>query len=541
MATITPMLSGRMAARVVAGAVAITATIVIAGWVFQAPAVTTFGQPWTPMVVSTSLCVLLGAGAIALLSRDASRESWRLVHAIAAIMAMIAGLTLADFLGDRLLGTTLLPRVPWVRMAPNTAAVLLLVAGGILLAGRSPRTNRAAEWVLGAGLFGAAVDFFAFLFGATPRSELMGKVNMSPITGTCLAAIAMTLLFQVPGGRFASVVAGRGPGSRMARPLFALVIFAPVLLSQVRLQAELKGYITLEYAVAMMALSMVVVSGAGILWYAARVNRYDVQQQKLYDDVARELEKRTEAEQALRALTAELERRVADRTAELALINRELETFAYSVSHDLRTPLRALDGFSQAVLEDYGDRLDDAGRNYLDRIRRGSQRMADLIDALLDLSRVSRAQVQRDRVDMSALASDIIEALRDRAPDRAVRAIVEPGMIADGDARLLRALLQNLLGNAWKFTGQRSDARIEFTRQSDNGHPVYVVRDNGTGFDMAYASKLFGAFQRLHTDKEFEGTGVGLATAQRIVHRHAGKIWAEATPGVGAAFFFTLG
>jgi signal transduction histidine kinase len=270
-----------------------------------------------------------------------------------------------------------------------------------------------------------------------------------------------------------------------------------------------------------------------VLWGAARVNRGNA-------DVKRELARREQAEHELRALTTELEQRVAHRTAELGVANRELESFSYSVSHDLRTPLRALDGFSQALLEDYGERLDETGRDYLRRIRRGSQRMGDLIDALLDLSRVSRGELRRELVDLTSIATDIVESLRARAPDRAVNVHVQPGLKTTGDARLLRALLQNLFTNAWKFTGRRADARIEFAHHTDNGQAHFVVRDNGVGFDMTYAPKLFGAFQRLHSDRDFEGTGVGLATAQRIVHRHGGTIWVEAAPDAGAAFFFTL-
>jgi signal transduction histidine kinase len=242
-------------------------------------------------------------------------------------------------------------------------------------------------------------------------------------------------------------------------------------------------------------------------------------------------------------LFGELEQRVAERTAQLQVANRELESFSYSVSHDLRTPLRALDGFSQAVLEDYGDKLDDVGRGYLTRIRRGSQRMGDLIDSLLELSRVSRGTLRQENVDLTAIAHDIARNLRERDPARAVSVSVAEGLVVSGDQRLLRALLENLLANAWKFTARTDGAQIEFALAPENGRPhrVHVVRDNGAGFDMAHAAKLFGAFQRLHTDQEFQGTGVGLATAQRIVHRHGGEIWAESAPGRGAAFFFTLG
>ncbi len=251
-------------------------------------------------------------------------------------------------------------------------------------------------------------------------------------------------------------------------------------------------------------------------------------------------EQRKRAEGEVRALAAELEQRVKDRTAELAGANEELEAFAYSVSHDLRAPLRSMDGFSQAVLEDYADRLDGEGRDFLQRIRRSSQHMAQLIDDILTLSRVTRGELDRSKVDLSAMAEAVAAALQETDPTREVDFDIAPGVVAEGDGRPLRVVLANLLGNAWKFTAGNSQAHVEFGVTENEGKPAYFVRDDGAGFDMAYADKLFGAFQRLHSASEFEGTGIGLATVARIVHRHGGKIWAESGVGEGATFFFTL-
>jgi len=237
----------------------------------------------------------------------------------------------------------------------------------------------------------------------------------------------------------------------------------------------------------------------------------------------------------------DLEQRVIDRTAQLEEANKELGAFSYSVSHDLRGPLRSIDGFSQALLEDYVEQLDAQGQNYLHRVRAASQRMAQLIDDLLMLSRMSREEVQREMVDLSALARSIVAELTDADAQRRVEACVSEGVSATGDPRLLRVVLENLLRNAWKFTGKHDSARIEFGVSQSNGKPVYFVRDDGAGFDMAYMDKLFGAFQRLHAATEFEGTGIGLATVQRIIHRHGGRVWAEAEVGKGATFHFTLG
>ncbi|HEY0479730.1 MAG TPA: PAS domain-containing protein [Kofleriaceae bacterium] len=220
--------------------------------------------------------------------------------------------------------------------------------------------------------------------------------------------------------------------------------------------------------------------------------------------------------------------------------NRELESFSYSVAHDLRTPLRAIDGFSLALVEDYGDRLDVEGQRYLARIRDAAQRMAELIDDLLTLSRVTRSELRRERVDLSALAHTVLGALQRLEPERRVEIVIAPGLHAHADPQLAAIALDNLLGNAWKFTSRRADARIELGRLPGDAATTYFVRDNGAGFDMTYGDKLFGVFQRLHPETEFPGTGIGLATVARITQRHRGRIWADGRPGAGATFYFTL-
>ncbi len=246
------------------------------------------------------------------------------------------------------------------------------------------------------------------------------------------------------------------------------------------------------------------------------------------------------AEEELKRYREHLEELIQERTAELEAANKELESFSYSVSHDLRSPLRSIDGFSRMLLEDYSGKLDEEGRKYIHRVRNASQRMGQLIDDLLSLSRVSRREMRHELVDLSALANTIAADLGDMQPERQIEWNIQPGIFAPGDAGLLRILFENLLGNAVKFTGKTEDARIEFGRADHGGEEAYCVRDNGAGFDMTYSDKLFGAFQRLHLQDEFPGTGIGLAIVQRIVNRHGGRIWAEGTLDKGAAFFFTL-
>jgi signal transduction histidine kinase len=246
------------------------------------------------------------------------------------------------------------------------------------------------------------------------------------------------------------------------------------------------------------------------------------------------------SQEELRVINAQLEARVAERTAQLAAANRELEAFSYSVAHDLRAPLRAIDGFSSGLEEDLGPRLDDATRHDVERIRSACRRMDEQIDGLLRLSRLTRAELRRRAVDLSALALGVGETLRQAHPARRVELAVAPGITVDADPGLLRVLLENLLGNAWKYSARVALARIEVGSAARAEGMALFVRDNGAGFDMAYADKLFSPFQRLHAAHEFEGTGIGLATVQRIVARHGGRVWAEAEPGKGATFWFTL-
>jgi signal transduction histidine kinase len=243
----------------------------------------------------------------------------------------------------------------------------------------------------------------------------------------------------------------------------------------------------------------------------------------------------------VRRLNRDLERRVEERTAELKGANSELEAFAYAVSHDLRAPLRAVSGFSEALREDYGERLDGEALVFLDQIRLGTRRLADLIDGLLQLSRVTRGELNRDAVDLSALAGRILAELAGAEPSRAVSWQIEPGLTALGDARMLEAVLANLLGNAWKYTAKVSTPEIRVYSEPVDGMRLFCVADNGAGFDMAHAEKLFQPFQRLHRQDEFPGLGLGLATVERIVRRHGGEIRATAAIGKGATFSFTLG
>jgi DNA-binding response OmpR family regulator len=291
--------------------------------------------------------------------------------------------------------------------------------------------------------------------------------------------------------------------------------------------------------------------GTGADDYIAKSNEFDVLRARIQAQLRRkqfEDENRRIRDQLLRSELEAAEARAARALAETkaALVeelkykNKELETFSYSVSHDLRAPLRSIDGFSQALIEDYGDRLDATAQNYLHRIRAAAQRMAALIDDMLLLSRISRASVYRERVDLSSLARVVADELKQQNPERAVAVQIQPELFTHADRGLMRVLLDNLLGNAWKFTAQTKDARIELSAQTEGVDTVFLVKDNGAGFDMAHAGALFQPFQRLHDAADFPGTGIGLATVQRVVDHHGGRIWAEGAVGCGATLSFTI-
>ncbi len=312
-------------------------------------------------------------------------------------------------------------------------------------------------------------------------------------------------------------------GRKLAAPIFLLTIGAERIAG-----GDLK--------------SKVSVGGDGEIAELARAfNSMASQLNNSLDNLREEVATRRLAEKEVRELNLALEDRVIERTRRLEATNRELEAFTYSVSHDLRAPLRAINGFTEALLEDYGGLLDEEGKAYLYYLKDGSRDMKVLIEGLLKLSRSTRGELVRESVDLSALINSVVKELRQAEAERQVTVDVTPNIEVDADPALLKVVMENLLGNAWKYTEQTADATIAFVVEVQEGKSVYVVRDNGAGFDMAYVDKLFLPFQRLHKADEFSGAGIGLATVQRIIHRHGGRIWAQGVVGEGAIFYFTLG
>jgi light-regulated signal transduction histidine kinase (bacteriophytochrome) len=316
-----------------------------------------------------------------------------------------------------------------------------------------------------------------------------------------------------------------------------------------------KVHLRLSVGVLGVAIILILATLLGVtLLLALLAHRRRRQVEKANRKLEIEISDRIRAENEVNKLNADLERKVVERTrqlrdanmnmalrnAELLALNKELESFSYSVSHDLRAPLRAISGFSAIVLEDSADKLDAEGKADLERIRAATLHMGEMIEGMLHLARTTRCEMHRERVDLSGLARGIVSRLQASEPQRHVEFSIAPDLTVQGDRVLLQSMLENLLGNAWKFTSKRPDGHVVLGIQSSGSQPIYFVRDNGAGFDPRYADKLFGAFQRLHRDSEFSGTGIGLATVQRIIQRHGGRIWAESEVGKGATFYFAL-
>jgi light-regulated signal transduction histidine kinase (bacteriophytochrome) len=337
-----------------------------------------------------------------------------------------------------------------------------------------------------------------------------------------LVALATGVLLARPDRGATGLLASETSGGTLARSLLPAAWAAPLLLA-IPAQAGVRaGLLDQAYASALVTVGLTALLAFVVITTARSVETRDAA--------------RREREREVERLNAQLEHRAV----ELSAVNRELEAFCYSVSHDLRAPLRSIDGFGMALIEDCSGTLPPEGRAHVNRMRAASQRMGKLIDDLLHLSRVTRTELRHERVDLSAVAREVAAELAEGAPERRVVFEIEDGLATEGDPGLLRVVLENLLGNAWKFTSKRPAARIAVGRGLRDGKPAFFVADDGAGFDMRYASKLFGAFQRLHRADEFTGTGIGLATVQRIVRRHGGEIWVDAAVDRGATFTFTL-
>ncbi len=394
------------------------------------------------------------------------------------------------------------PKYPTLFILGLTQVVIVLVVLQML---RRPQTRR---WIVPIG-----VGVIAVVYLSIASADVIA--GGGPTTALMICAIAIGTSALLPWG---------------FRPqLFTVSVAGIALLANVSFFAS--GILSEGYALgSVVAIAVVLLCSVAI---AGRLQHF--REKSMLEHL-----RLVDAEDRLRCLSEELEDRVSDRTAELETANRELESFSYAVSHDLRAPLRTVSGFAEALMEDYADQLDREGLRHVERVRAATERMRELVDGLLELSRLSRAEIERTSVDLTRLAKDVVEELTQESPNHEVDCIIAEDMNAAGDPRMLRVLITNLLGNSWKYTEPTPEPHVEFGTSEYGGQTVYFVNDNGVGFDAKERDKLFVAFERLSGDYKMEGSGIGLATAARIIDRHGGRIWAEGTPGEGATFYFTL-
>jgi signal transduction histidine kinase len=523
----------RYASQAAGGVVIVIGLLVLAGWLFDVPELTGVIPGLATMKANTALAFVL-AGASLWLTHPGDGNHWRdLISKGCALGAASIGLiTVCEYLFRRDLGIdqlliqdTLSPGAVFPgRMSPITALNLSLCGLALFLLDRRP-----LRWLgelLGIGvLLISILALIGYAYGVPSLYDFSPFSSIAVNTAFSFSLTTLGILLARPEQGLMKIFSSDHLGGVIARRLMPAALLFPILLGWILLTGQRMGLYDSTFRLVLSAVSIVIVFSVLILWNASLLRDVDLVRQ----ETQMKLRASREAEVAL--LQAKLE---------LEAANKELEAFSYSVSHDLRSPLRSIDGYSRAVLEDYGELLPVEGRTFLEKVRNSASRMGELIDDLLKLSQVTRAEFRTVPVDLTRLAERILTELQQNHPERKVWYRVPPNLNAHGDSRLLQVVLENLLNNAWKYTSKHEQAEIEFGSLQEGDKTIYFVRDNGAGFEMDYADKLFGAFQRLHTTTEFPGTGIGLATVQRIIHRHGGRVWAEGAVNEGATFYFTL-
>jgi signal transduction histidine kinase len=515
------------------GIVIVIGLLVLVGWLFDIPALMRVLPGLATMKSNTALAFLL-AGLSLWLAHTKREIHWvDLISKGCAIFAVLIGLlTLSQYVFSRDLGIdqllfkdTLTPDTAFPgRMAPVTALNLSMLGFSLLILDRH-RTRWLVE-ALGIGaLLISVLAFIGYAYGVPSLYDFFPYSSIAIHTALTFLILSLGILFARPEQGLMKLLSSDNLGGAIARRLMPTAILVPFVLGWLLLTGQRMGLYDSTFRLVLFAVSTVIVFAILILWNASLLQHADLVRQQSEMELSASRETEIELQKA---------------KLELETANKELEAFSYSVSHDLRSPLRSIDGYSQAVLEDYGELLPVEGRNFLEKVRKSARRMGELIDDLLKLSQVTRAEIRLVPVDLTRLAENILTELQRNYPERRIRFSVAPNLNARGDSRLLQVVLENLLNNAWKYTSKQEDAEIEFGSRQENDQTIFFVYDNGAGFDMAYVDKLFGAFQRLHGMTEFPGTGIGLATVQRIIHRHGGRIWAEGVVNQGATFFFTL-
>jgi signal transduction histidine kinase len=524
-------------ARFASASVVLVGAVVLAGWAIGNPG-SRLGFPnFFAMKANTALCFVLAGVSLWLQGarRAGSGErvrTRRLGRACAAVVALVGGLTLFQYLFGRNLGIDqalfadagMAVATPWPgRMAPNTAAGFLLAGLALLLLNVDVRRGipPAEPLMVAAGTIGL-LALIGHAFGVHSLYVFSASAMMGAHTASCFLALLVGAGCARPVRGLMKLVSSDGAGGVLARRLLPAAIFIPTGLGWLRLAGQRAGLYHAEFGVALGVAANIMVLMAVVLSTASLLDRKDAERERAVEQVRR--------------LNLDLKRH-AER---VEAAYKELEGFSYSVSHDLRAPLRHVGGFADLLRRNAASRLDQTGMRHLDTIAQAARKMGDLIDALLDFTRMARTEAARARVPLGSLVEDVKVGFTVETKGRRIDWRIGPLPVVEGDPAMLRLVLTNLMSNAVKYTRPRPEARIEIGAESRNGETVVCVRDNGVGFDMQYADKLFGVFQRLHRPEEFEGTGIGLANVRRIVERHGGRTWAEGEVDRGAAFYFSL-
>lgn len=498
--------------------------IVLVGWWLDIATLKSIFPGLAAMKANTALAFLLAGISLWLLRTEQSRRWTRRIAQVCAFTVTMVGLlTLSEYLFGRDMGIDQLLFLEPLRagsasqpgrMAPATALSLVLLGLALLLLSTRRGHLLAHSLTLTVAL-GPLLAVIAYVHGAKSLHAIAPFWTMEVNSALALTLLCAGLLFWSPDRGLMAIVTSDSAAGVMSRRFLPPAILMPAVLGWLIFAGQQAGLYGAEIGLSLVVLLSIIFPAALIWWNAGSLYRMDVERKQA-------------------------ERRLKENTAQIVAVNKELESFSYSVSHDLRAPLRAIDGFSRALLEEHSKHLDPEGQRLLGMIRTGTKQMGRLIDDLLVFSRISRKVLEKSNVEMTGLARAVMYELLQLEPDRSVEVTIDHLAAAQGDHALMRQVFTNLISNALKFTRQQPKPAVEIGWYRDGNEDIYSVRDNGVGFDMRYVNTLFGIFQRLHRAEEFEGTGAGLAIVQRIIHRHGGRIWAEGKVNEGATFYFAL-